>query len=132
MGSQAIAGHPSERVTLRTDKVAIMASPESPDVFTDFINVLVLVGVHASPVSRALSRLTIESSPDGVMVNVFDDLAHLPRYRAQSVVKEVDMMTEHALTAVGQPAQVSSERQVLEHPTVASRQAAAGVRRRWS
>ncbi|MDT4928079.1 MAG: hypothetical protein QOF92_946 [Pseudonocardiales bacterium] len=58
-----------------------MASPESPDVFTDFINVLVLVGLHASPVSRALSRLTIESSPDGVMVNVFDDLAHLPRYR---------------------------------------------------
>ena len=59
----------------------MMASPETPDVFTDFINVLVLVGLQASPVSRALSRLAIDSSPDGVMVNVFDDLAALPRYR---------------------------------------------------
>ena len=59
----------------------MMASPETPDVFTDFINVLVLVGLQASPVSRALSRLAIDSSPDGVMVNVFDDLAGLPRYR---------------------------------------------------
>jgi len=43
--------------------------------------VLVLVGLPAGPVNRALSRHVIDSSPDGVMVNVFNDLARLPRYR---------------------------------------------------
>ena len=59
----------------------MVASPETPNVFTDFINVLVLVGLRAGPVNRAVSRLAIDTSPDGVMVNVFNDLARLPRYR---------------------------------------------------
>jgi NADPH-dependent FMN reductase len=58
-----------------------MASPQTPNAFADFINVLVLVGLPAGPVNRALSRHAIDSSPDGVMVNVFNDLARLPRYR---------------------------------------------------
>ena len=41
---------------------------------------LVLVGLPAGPVNRALSRHAIDSSPDGVLVNVFDDLIRLPRY----------------------------------------------------
>ena len=78
--SQAIAGRPSECFTSRADKVAMMAAPETPSAFTDFINVLVLVGLPVGPVNRALSRHAIDSSPDGVMVNVFNDLARLPRY----------------------------------------------------
>lgn len=58
-----------------------MAAPQIPNAFPDFINVLVLVGLSAGPVNRALSRHALDSSPDGVMVNVFDDLARLPRYR---------------------------------------------------
>ena len=58
----------------------MMAAPQTPNAFPDFINVLVLVGLPAGPVNRALSRHAIDSSPDGVMVNVFDDLARLPRY----------------------------------------------------
>ena len=58
----------------------MMAAPQTPNAFTDFINVLVLVGLPAGPVNRALSRHALDSSPDGVMVNVFDDLARLPRY----------------------------------------------------
>ena len=46
----------------------------------EFINVLVLVGLPVGPVSRALSRHALDSSPDGVVVNVLDDLAGLPRY----------------------------------------------------
>jgi NAD(P)H-dependent FMN reductase len=42
---------------------------------------LVLVCLPAGPVNRAISRHAIDSSPDGVMVNVFNDLARLPRYR---------------------------------------------------
>jgi NAD(P)H-dependent FMN reductase len=57
-----------------------MAAPQTPNAYTDFINVLVLVGLPAGPVHRELSRHAIDSSPDGVMVNVFDDLARLPRY----------------------------------------------------
>lgn len=53
---------------------------QAPHAFTDFINVLVLVGLPTGPVNRALSRHAIDSSPDGVMVNVFNDLARLPRY----------------------------------------------------
>ena len=59
----------------------MMAAPQTPNAFADFINVLVLVGLPAGPVNRALSRHAIDSSPDGVMVNVFNDLARLPRYR---------------------------------------------------
>ena len=57
-----------------------MAAPQTPNAFPDFTNVLVLVGLPAGPVNRALSRHAIDSSPDGVMVNVFDDVARLPRY----------------------------------------------------
>jgi NAD(P)H-dependent FMN reductase len=42
---------------------------------------LVLVGLPAGPVNRELSRHAIDSSPDGVLVNVFSDVASLPRYR---------------------------------------------------
>ena len=59
----------------------MIASPQTPDVFTDFIYVLVLVCLPAGPVNRAINRHAIDSSPDGVMVNVFNDLARLPRYR---------------------------------------------------
>ena len=59
----------------------MMAAPQTPNAFPDFIIVLVLVGLPAGPVNRALSRHALDSSPDGVMVNVFDDLARLPRYR---------------------------------------------------
>ena len=45
------------------------------------MNVLVLVGLPEGPINRALCRHAIDSSPDGVMVNVFNDLARLPRYR---------------------------------------------------
>jgi hypothetical protein len=57
-----------------------MAAPQAPNPLPDFVNVLVLVGLPDGPVSRALSRHALDSSPDGVMVNVFDDLAGLPRY----------------------------------------------------
>ena len=58
-----------------------MEAPQTPNEFTDFITVLVLVGLPAGPVNRALSRHAIDSSPDGVLVNVFSDVASLPRYR---------------------------------------------------
>jgi NAD(P)H-dependent FMN reductase len=58
----------------------MMAAPQVPNAYADFVNVLVLVGLPANPVNRALSRLAIDSSPDGVVVNVFDDLMCLPRY----------------------------------------------------
>ena len=57
-----------------------MAAPQIPDAYPDSITVLVLVGLPAGPVHRELSRHAIDSSPDGVMVNVFDDLIRLPRY----------------------------------------------------
>jgi NAD(P)H-dependent FMN reductase len=63
------------------DKAEKMAAPQTPNAFTDFITVLVLVGLPAGPVNRALSRHAINSSPDGVLVNVFSDVAGLPRYR---------------------------------------------------
>jgi hypothetical protein len=69
-----------ELISPPTDKVAMMAAPQSADAFPEFKTVLVLVGLPASPVNRALSRLAIDSSPDGVLVHVFDDLARLPRY----------------------------------------------------
>jgi NAD(P)H-dependent FMN reductase len=61
-------------------RVAMMAAPQTPNAFPDFRIVLVLIGLPAGPVNRALSRHAIDSSPDGVMVHVFDDLARLPRY----------------------------------------------------
>jgi hypothetical protein len=63
------------------DKVVTMAAPQTPNAFTDFITVLVLIGLPAGPVNRTLSRHAIDSSPDGVLVNVFSDVASLPRYR---------------------------------------------------
>jgi hypothetical protein len=59
----------------------MMAAPQTPNAFADFITVLVLVGLPAGPVNRELSRHAIDSSPDGVLVNVFSDVASLPRYR---------------------------------------------------
>src|ERR1700754_4268001 len=64
-----------------TDEGATTAAPHKPKAFTDLINVLVLIGIPAGPVNRALSRCVIASSPDGVLVNVFNDLGCLPRYR---------------------------------------------------
>ncbi|HZN79233.1 MAG TPA: NAD(P)H-dependent oxidoreductase [Mycobacterium sp.] len=58
-----------------------MASPQIPNAFADFMNVLVLVGLPEGPINRALGRHAIDSSPEGVMVNVINDLARLPRYR---------------------------------------------------
>jgi NAD(P)H-dependent FMN reductase len=57
-----------------------MAAPQTPKALPDFITVLVLVGLAAGPVNGALSRHVLDSSPDGVMVNVFDDLTRLPPY----------------------------------------------------
>jgi hypothetical protein len=48
-----------------------MAAAQPRDAFAYFINVLVVIGIPAGPVNRALSRYAIDSSPDGVMVNVF-------------------------------------------------------------
>jgi hypothetical protein len=59
----------------------MMAAPQTPNAFADFTTVLVLVGLPPGPVNRALSRHAIDSSPDGVLVNVFNDVAGLPRYR---------------------------------------------------
>ncbi len=59
----------------------MMAAPQTPNTFADFTTVLVLVGLPAGPVNRELSRHAIDSSPDGVSVNVFSDVASLPRYR---------------------------------------------------
>jgi NAD(P)H-dependent FMN reductase len=58
----------------------MMAAPQTPNAYAYFINVLVLVGLPEGPVNRAVSRHAIDSSPDGVMVNVFDSLLRLPRY----------------------------------------------------
>jgi NADPH-dependent FMN reductase len=80
MTAQREAVSACECATPSTDKVAMMAAPQTPNAFTDFIIVLVLVGLPAGPVNRALSRHALDSSPDGVMVHVFDDLAGLPRY----------------------------------------------------
>src|SRR5260370_1501731 len=71
----------ADTITHECGKVAVMAAPQTPNAFADFTTVLVLVGVPAGPVNRALSRHAIDSSPDGVLVNVFNDLARLPRYR---------------------------------------------------
>src|SRR5262249_25218778 len=59
----------------------MMAAPPTPDAFADFISVLVLVCLPVNPINRALGRHAIDSSPAGVMVNVFNDLSRLPRYR---------------------------------------------------
>jgi hypothetical protein len=72
-------GSVCECFTSSADKVAMMAAPQTPNAFTDFITVLVLVGLPAGPVNRALRRHAIDSSLDGVLVNVFNDLARLPR-----------------------------------------------------
>src|SRR5271154_3850033 len=71
---------PGERFTSKADKVVMMAAPQTPNGYPDLITVLVLVGLPAGPIHRELSRHAIDSSPDGVMVNVFNDLVRLPRY----------------------------------------------------
>ena len=58
----------------------MMAAPQTPNAYPDSIIVLVLVGLPTGPVSRALCRHAIDSSPDGVMVHVVDDLIRLPCY----------------------------------------------------
>src|SRR3954449_2091070 len=80
MGSGAIAGQRLRMLYIEYRQAAIMATPQTPNAFPNFITVLVLVGLPAGPVNRAMSRHAIDSSPDGVMVHVFDDLARLPRY----------------------------------------------------
>src|SRR5689334_6188077 len=63
------------------DKVAMMTTtPQTPNAFADFTNVLVLVGLPPGPVNRSLSRHAVDSSPEGIVVNVFNDVAGLPRY----------------------------------------------------
>ena len=59
----------------------MMAAPRIPNAFADFINVLVLVGLPTGAANDAFSRRAVDTSPDGVIVNVFNDLASLPRYR---------------------------------------------------
>jgi hypothetical protein len=77
-----------------------MASPQTPDAFADFMSVLVLVGLPEGPINRALGRHAIDSSPDGVMVNVFNDLARLPRYReALEFQRKPDAVVELRLAA---------------------------------
>jgi hypothetical protein len=58
----------------------MMAAPRTSNTFPEFINVLVLVGLPTGSVNRAMCRHALDSSPDGVVVNVFDDLTRLPRY----------------------------------------------------
>jgi len=42
--------------------------------------VLVLDCLPSGPINRALRRHAVDSAPEGVVVNVFDDLARLTRY----------------------------------------------------
>jgi NAD(P)H-dependent FMN reductase len=65
---------------MSAEKVAMMTTTETSGAHPDFVNVLVLVGLPAGVISRAICRHAIDSSPDGVLVNVFEDLGRLPRY----------------------------------------------------
>jgi NAD(P)H-dependent FMN reductase len=58
----------------------MMAYQRTSNILPDFATVLILVGLPAGPVNRALRRHAIDSSPDGVLVHVFDGLVRLPRY----------------------------------------------------
>jgi NAD(P)H-dependent FMN reductase len=58
----------------------MMADPLTPNVFPAFTNVLVLVGLPAGPTNCALSKHVLARPPEGVTVNLFDNLARLPRY----------------------------------------------------
>jgi NADPH-dependent FMN reductase len=58
----------------------MMADPATQNAFPASTNVLVLVGLPAGPTNCALSKHVLISPPDGVTVNLFDDLARLPRY----------------------------------------------------
>ena len=44
------------------------------------INVLTIVGLRASSVTRALAKVAADSSADGITLNTFDNLSDLPRY----------------------------------------------------
>ena len=81
------------------DKVETTAAAKAPNVFTDFITVLVLVGLPAGPVNRAMSRHAIDSSPDGVLVNVFSDVSGLPRYREDLETRRPDTVVDLRLAA---------------------------------
>src|ERR1700761_1242930 len=83
MGTRHSMPHSRRRraETMTHDKAEQMVAPQSPNALTDFITVVVWVGLPAGPVNRALSRHAINSSPDGVVVNVFSDVAGLPVYR---------------------------------------------------
>jgi hypothetical protein len=63
------------------DKVAMMTAPQPPNAFADFTNALVLVGLPPGPVNRSLSRHAVDSSPDGIVVNVFNDVAYPALWR---------------------------------------------------
>jgi hypothetical protein len=58
----------------------MMAALQTPNAYPDLITVLVLAGLPAGLVHRERTRHAIDSSPDGVKVNVSDDLIRLPRY----------------------------------------------------
>jgi NAD(P)H-dependent FMN reductase len=44
------------------------------------INVLIVVGLRAASVNRELAKVAIDSSADGIVLNMFDCLTELPRY----------------------------------------------------
>jgi NAD(P)H-dependent FMN reductase len=44
------------------------------------INVLIVVGLRAASVNRELAKVVIDSSVDGIALNMFDSLTDLPRY----------------------------------------------------
>jgi hypothetical protein len=87
-------------LSIECGRVAIVAAPQTQSAFTDLIHVLVLIGLPAGPVNTALSRHAIDASSSGVMVNVFNDLANLPRYRdALETVGKPDAVVDLRLAA---------------------------------
>jgi NAD(P)H-dependent FMN reductase len=44
------------------------------------INVLIVVGLRAASVNRELAKVAIDSSADGIALNLFDSLTELPCY----------------------------------------------------
>ena len=44
------------------------------------INILIVVGLRAPSVNRELAKVAIDCSADGIALNMFDSLPHLPRY----------------------------------------------------
>jgi hypothetical protein len=58
---------------------AICPDPKKASTMTD-VNVLIIVGLPAGSVNRALAKIAVESVADGITLNVFDTLGELPRY----------------------------------------------------